>query len=101
MTPVGMILLAILGVAVGGGAGGIVASSEPPLMPFPDVIVESRDDEGACLVVFGVERYAAGKGVCSTTRGYVFSHVEIYVRGGSQCDRPSEMKSGLKVICVL
>ena len=99
MTPVGMILLAILDVAVGGGAGEIVASSEPPLMPFPDVIVESRD--GACLVVFGVERYAAGKGVCSTTRGYVFSHVEIYVRGRSQCDRPSEMKSGLKVICVL
>jgi hypothetical protein len=45
-------------------------------MPSPDV---TRDDEGACLVVFGVEpeRYAAGKDVCSTTRGYVFSHVEI------------------------
>ena len=83
VTPVGTILLAILGIAIGGGAGGVITSSEPPLMPFPDVIVEAGDDEGTCLVVFWVERYAAGKDVCSTTGGYVFSHVEIQVEEAS------------------
>ena len=66
----------------------IVASIKPLLMPFPDVIVEARDDEGACLVIFGVGGCAARKDVGSMTRGYVLSHVEICIDGGGQCNHP-------------
>lgn len=77
VTPVLTILLAILGVAIGGGAGRVVASVDPSLMPLVDMLVEAGDDEGACLIIFGVEGYAAGKDVGSTTGGDVLSHVEI------------------------
>jgi len=41
------------------------------------VVMEAGDDEGAYLVIFRVEGYAAGKDIGSTTRSDVFGHVEI------------------------
>ena len=45
VTPIGTILLAILGSTIGSGAGRTVASVEPSLMPLVNVFVEARDDE--------------------------------------------------------
>jgi hypothetical protein len=67
----------VLSVAVCGGAGRILSSSDATLVPFSDVVVEPGNHEGASLIVFGVERYADGKGIGATARGDVFSYVEI------------------------
>jgi hypothetical protein len=45
--------------------------------------MESRDDEGASLVIFRVEGNAAGESVGTTSQGDVFRHVEIEMEEAS------------------
>jgi hypothetical protein len=44
-----------------------------------NVTMEARDDEGACIVVFGIEGKAGGEGVGSMTGSDEFGKVEIKV----------------------
>lgn len=83
MTPMVAILCAVGLCAICGDCVGDFTTVNKSVVPLVDVVVKSRDDEGAGGFILWVEREAAGDGVAPMAVGNILGKVEIKVKKSS------------------